>query len=445
MLSDVPTESEPEVAMSWKSSWDAENAKVPAKTCKISGANASDDVITKHIIYTVESDGSVVRRRYNDFCSLREALRARFPGMLLPALPPKSQLSTNLPNKMNPNSGYVCLRKERLEYWLLELCDNPFVRNSDEFKAFFSAMEEGFKASGAMTPMNADWKAYSDNAEEIDVPSALPNIENLKAAVGASGLKLNEQEQALVKATKLSTDMIRTLNHVAAVFNDMHEVESTMKAKLSDIGKSNDQIQQSLDAADDKRSIGASSWASKMTAQPYCMVTHGIPTVRNLQMNVRGFLELLESVLLENNQADKLEEDARKLTMDKQAMLEQKGKGPEEGKFFKNMFDKMKTMTMKTVEQFETQIAQKEEHAAFLRARTKVQIKMMYHSQIDLFNLKREVSSRGGAEAFELPNEPINTDTLPKRIQVATEANLVGTLEGTDIGTVKRVSENSTG
>jgi sorting nexin-1/2 len=86
-----------------------------------------------HIVYHVQGadkqgpwDGI---RRFNHFYSLYEALQKRFPGLLIPKLPPKKAIG-------NKEVKFIYERKFYLERFLRKCARYDYLVNSEEFKVF---------------------------------------------------------------------------------------------------------------------------------------------------------------------------------------------------------------------------------------------------------------------------------------------------------------------
>mmetsp|Transcript_1850 Transcript_1850/g.2803 ORF Transcript_1850/g.2803 Transcript_1850/m.2803 type:complete len:145 (+) Transcript_1850:48-482(+) len=83
-----------------------------------------------HIVYVVKGKDSSgefeVKRRYNEFFLLQDCLQKRWPGILLPQVPPKKAMG---------NKDIVFLQERRfyLERFLRKLCAFEFIIDGEEF------------------------------------------------------------------------------------------------------------------------------------------------------------------------------------------------------------------------------------------------------------------------------------------------------------------------
>ena len=86
-----------------------------------------------HIVYTVigrDLQGSwEVKRRYNEFFYLQEALAKRWPGIVIPQVPPKKAIG-------NKDQVFLQERRFYLERFVQKLAHFDFVINSQEFQLF---------------------------------------------------------------------------------------------------------------------------------------------------------------------------------------------------------------------------------------------------------------------------------------------------------------------
>ena len=86
-----------------------------------------------HVVYEVKGkdlQGEFeCKRRYNEFFVLFECLQKRWPGILLPQVPPKKSMG-------NKEQVFIQERRFYLERYLRKLAKYDFVINSQEFQLF---------------------------------------------------------------------------------------------------------------------------------------------------------------------------------------------------------------------------------------------------------------------------------------------------------------------
>ena len=86
-----------------------------------------------HIVYVVKGKDAQgefeVKRRFNEFFLLSECLVKRWPGILLPQMPPKKAMG---------NKDIVFLQERRfyLERYLRKLSSYEFIIDGEEFQVF---------------------------------------------------------------------------------------------------------------------------------------------------------------------------------------------------------------------------------------------------------------------------------------------------------------------
>ncbi|CAD8057460.1 unnamed protein product [Paramecium primaurelia] len=87
-----------------------------------------------------EEPAKTVHRKYTHFEWLNAALKREFPGLLIPAIPPKTVLA-----KINITEHTQIVREKRyrqLEEFLNKIKDHPQLQISSKFKLFLSASQE---------------------------------------------------------------------------------------------------------------------------------------------------------------------------------------------------------------------------------------------------------------------------------------------------------------
>ena len=86
-----------------------------------------------HVVYEVKGKDLQgeweCKRRYNEFFVLFECLQKRWPGILLPQVPPKKSVG-------NKEQVFIQERRYYLERYLRKLAKFDFVINSQEFQLF---------------------------------------------------------------------------------------------------------------------------------------------------------------------------------------------------------------------------------------------------------------------------------------------------------------------
>jgi hypothetical protein len=84
-----------------------------------------------------------VQRRYSDFGWLRSSLEKRFPGLFLPALPPKDLAGNTFSSaEVDPSSKFILARLQQLRLFLSSLVAIHLVRGDPGLIAFLSCQDE---------------------------------------------------------------------------------------------------------------------------------------------------------------------------------------------------------------------------------------------------------------------------------------------------------------
>lgn len=93
---------------------------------------------SKYVLYTVkgeDKDGNFeVYRRFSDFLVLRDSLFKRWPGVFLPAIPPKKAVG-------NLEPAFIEERRKFLEIFIKELAKLKYVWYTDEIKIFLRSTQ----------------------------------------------------------------------------------------------------------------------------------------------------------------------------------------------------------------------------------------------------------------------------------------------------------------
>jgi hypothetical protein len=124
------------------------------------------------VIYVVKTDplGYSVKRRFNDFAWLREALVHRYSGLFIPALPSTTRLrgaTQRLTGEKTDIQGdFVKNRMAQLNMFAHQLCRIPFVRTDPAFIAFVSISND------------KEWKNITDNPQNIEKHTSFENWKN---------------------------------------------------------------------------------------------------------------------------------------------------------------------------------------------------------------------------------------------------------------------------
>jgi hypothetical protein len=108
----------------------------------------------------------VVQRRYSDFGWLRSSLEKRFPGLFLPALPPKELAGNTFSSaEVDPSSKFILNRLQQLRFFLSSLVKIHLLRGDPGVVAFLSCQDEKeFEAAKLQTAQQSLLTDLSEGA-----------------------------------------------------------------------------------------------------------------------------------------------------------------------------------------------------------------------------------------------------------------------------------------
>ena len=106
----------------------------------------------KHIVYKIKGRDSLgeidIARRYREFHMFRDILFSRYPGLVIPAIPPKQATG-------NTTDIFVEERMYFLDVFLRKLSAMPYLASTPEVQLFLrpegGKVEIAFKSMGATT------------------------------------------------------------------------------------------------------------------------------------------------------------------------------------------------------------------------------------------------------------------------------------------------------
>ena len=150
-------------------------------------------MLSKYVVYTVrgqDSSGSFETfRRYSDFMTLRAALVRKWPGVYIPAIPPKQLIV--LLTQGNLTTPFIEDRRVMLEDFLKRLVVVEFLLVSEEFQLFIRG-----------TP---DFEKECAGLKMLTYPEIAANFTNHFSRFGTSAAdpmpKLAEEEKFLTEAS----------------------------------------------------------------------------------------------------------------------------------------------------------------------------------------------------------------------------------------------------
>lgn len=177
------------------------------KEVRVSNPSRVQDVVFYEVMGRDTQGTFEVKRRYSDFEALRDCWRRRFPGMLLPFLPPKRYIN-------NTEQAHIEERCFLLEQFMRKVSRLPYLVNSIELHTF-----------------------ARHNQAEVPMRKALDLLPPLSAAQISQRVKLANQgfaepiTQASVSRWLMELDQTRTFTR--AHLDRITEISSQLKKQVT--------------------------------------------------------------------------------------------------------------------------------------------------------------------------------------------------------------------
>jgi len=109
------------------------------------------DKLINYVTYTIrgtDSEGSFETvRRYSEFSKLRDLLLQKWPGVYIPALPPKKSVG-------NMDKSFIEERKKFLTKFCEKMGEIEYLQNSEEYQAFLKKSGDFDKIIAPYTKIN---------------------------------------------------------------------------------------------------------------------------------------------------------------------------------------------------------------------------------------------------------------------------------------------------
>ena len=195
-----------------------------------------------------------VIRRFRDFTWVRNCLRKKFCGIIVPPLPPRSVVEKY---KMTPE--FVEDRRRALERFLYNVLSHPVLRTSAELKLFLQASESEFsiESSRVSAELGAAAPAESVGASGLASKTLHTASKFFKSLSDSAGFALTSSHGSLGGSTvqqhvKHEEDpeytAIRTyFNHLEAHLNEVHQQAQRLTRQHQRLGKCLSEFGESLD------------------------------------------------------------------------------------------------------------------------------------------------------------------------------------------------------
>ena len=219
------------------------------------GVNA---YISYKVISSLGEKGDLGRRevirRFRDFTWVRNCLRKKFCGIIVPPLPPRSVVEKY---KMTPE--FVEDRKRALEKFLFNVLSHPVLRTSSELKLFLQASESEFsiESSRVSAELGSAAPAESGGATGLASKTLHTASKFFKSLSDSAGLALgsshgamgNSSVQDYVKHEETPEySAIRTyFSNLEAHLNEVHQQAQRLTRQHERLGKCLSEFGESLE------------------------------------------------------------------------------------------------------------------------------------------------------------------------------------------------------
>jgi len=226
----------------WQSAWEHADTNITSAKLSVAVTNPvmSGSMIRKFVTYQVRTEpfGYVVRRRYSNFEWLRTVLVSRYPGMLVPPLPPKSVMG-NMGSKSSVSrnslgrdsedeqSRFVASRMAQLNLYLESIVEIPFLRSDTALLAFLSVQDDRDweKAQAATSTATC----FTDQTEGCVMWRTVANQSTMPGNAERILQDLAKQIETLASLATLAVNSTRMLAERASAFEtDVAELNSVM-------------------------------------------------------------------------------------------------------------------------------------------------------------------------------------------------------------------------
>lgn len=224
------------------------------------------DGVNAYISYKVVStlnDGNLGRRevirRFRDFTWLRNCLRKKFSGIIVPPLPPRSVVEKY---KMTPD--FVEDRRRALERFLYNVLSHPVLSSSSELKLFLQASESEFaiESSRVSAELGSAAPAESGGASGLASKTLHTASKFFKSLTDTAGLALasshgavgsmNVQQHIKTEETPEYIAIRTYFNHLEAHLNEVHQQAQRLTRQHERLGKSMSEFGESLEMLSSK-------------------------------------------------------------------------------------------------------------------------------------------------------------------------------------------------
>ncbi|MCQ2820321.1 MAG: hypothetical protein MJ252_23895 [archaeon] len=186
----------------------------------------------KYITYTLTGSDikDNISRRYSDFFALREQLKANWPGIFIPGLPPKQAIG-------NTDKDFIKKRARLINKFCFKLTKYPFLYETEEVKYFQTVLKDFsvFIAKQPKWPISVILEhfkeTFTDYPENYDIILGKSKMKEYEAFLRKTSMNLKTFSECLQNCVqKRETE----LTELMTMLKEMEEYENVVLREYAD-------------------------------------------------------------------------------------------------------------------------------------------------------------------------------------------------------------------
>mmetsp|Transcript_24749 Transcript_24749/g.32321 ORF Transcript_24749/g.32321 Transcript_24749/m.32321 type:complete len:497 (+) Transcript_24749:31-1521(+) len=228
----------------WQMAWAAADSELPnaGMVVSVSQPELAGNFVNRHITYLVETqpNGWATRRRFSDFFWLRNTLVTRYPGLMIPSLPPKD-IAGKAAGKSQSGfqSDYIRTRMRLLGIFLDQVVQVPYLRTDNSLLAFLSAQSEAEwtsqkQTTGQLTVLTDTSPGCNRWKEDISNVHLPPNVDRL---LQETRERLNRMAQVQLQSAEASKELLESCREHCIAMARMNSSFQSMTSLESQLGQ----------------------------------------------------------------------------------------------------------------------------------------------------------------------------------------------------------------
>lgn len=377
------------------------------------------NMVTKYVAYTVKTEPYMysVCRRYSDFLWLRDQLVQGYPGLLIPALPPKK---TTTGVHRDVEGDFVRARMNALDIFMKMLTKIPFLIADPALEAFCSK-SAGPEWDSAKSRIDAgsdvqpnigcqEWRKLLDGcgAPEDDLTIERISME-VKTHLGVLISNLDAMDRDWMSASSMSEKFSKTMEVMAAGVTQWRDFELSI---------ADPDTQNVINALGDVMTRGVSvtndvfeQWSLDSLALKESVSKELLCCIQTQDMLAKGMHELLCSREVVAKEITKVESELNGLRTDLERLKQRR----------ESLFDQM---AGKTPAKVEGSIVKRENNLAFLKSTLARIGCALWFSEVDRFGRERALKLDDATKTIVELNVQRASQTLDRWRQLAETVNV---------------------